>query len=283
MDDICISGVHFVVPTWKELHTNFQNLPRQEKVVKGAFVPKLDALMFFDYKQIEPRLLAYYLHELGFPRFAEFIRSGADPYTAIGMGYFGKSELTDAERQLAKQTLLSLMYGGGLPAIKRYFSDLDWAGAKKVVNQFYRAWPEVRVLAQKIEQRVDERGYITTLFGRHLHPDPKLGRDNALRKMLNALIQGCAADLMRYSLVKTDEELERMRAEAHLVCVIHDELVIDAPLDEVEELVHKVPTWMDYGPVSQVVPVLADVEWSTTTWAAKQPYEEASLVRDRSH
>lgn len=246
---------------------NFQNIPRQDKVIKRAFQPKLDAMVFFDYKQIEPRLMAYYLHEIGFPRLAEWIQTGVDPYTAIARGYFGKEELTDAERQKGKQTFLSLSYGGGLPAIRRYFVDLDWQGARRVKDDFYRAWPEMALLQQMLLDRVKERGYITTLFGRHLHPESE-------HKVINTLIQGCAADLMRQALVKTHYGLIEKGLEAHLVSNVHDELFLDSPLDELPTLHKLVPQWMDYEPVSKVVPILADMEWTTTNWAEKSPYEE---------
>lgn len=251
---------------------NFQNIPRSDKVIKYAFQPKQDALVYFDYKQIEPRLMAFYLHSIGFPRLSEWIQSGVDPYTAIGRGYFGKDELTDQERQKGKQTFLSLSYGGGLPAIRRYFVDLDWNGAKRVKDDFYRAWPEMALLQQmlldKVKERttLDEPGYITTLFGRHLHPESD-------HKVINTLIQGCAADLMRHALVVTHEGLIREGLSAHLVNNVHDEIQLDSPWSEVPVLAEKVPQWMDYPPVSKVVPILADMEVTKTNWAEKAVYK----------
>lgn len=251
---------------------NFQNIPRSDKVVKRAFVPKQGALVYFDYKQIEPRLMAYYLNAIGFPRLSEWIQSGIDPYTAIGRGYFGKDELTDAERQKGKQTFLSLSYGGGLPAIRRYFVDLDWEGAKQVKDSFYRAWPEMQLLhnmlLSTIKQRTtpNEPGYITTLFGRHLHPESD-------HKAINTLIQGCAADLMRSALVTAHYGLKESGLKAHLVNNVHDELQLDAPVDELPVLAELMPKWMDYPPVSKVVPIEADMEYTTTNWAEKVPYE----------
>lgn len=216
--------------------------------------------------------MAYYLNSIGFPRLSEWIQSGIDPYTAIGRGYFGKEVLTDAERQKGKQTFLSLSYGGGLPAIRRYFVELDWAGAKQVKDDFYRAWPEMQLLHNMLlskvaeRKRPDEPGYITTLFGRHLHPESD-------HKAINTLIQGCAADLMRHSLVQAHDGLKREGLKAHLVNNVHDELQLDAPVDELPVLAELVPQWMDYEPVSRVVPIEADMEYTTTNWAEKMPYE----------
>lgn len=119
-----------------------------------------------------------------------------------------------------------------------------------------------------IESRLANRGYIHTLYGRHLHPESP-------HKAINALIQGCAADIMRHALIRVHAGLEPYKA--HMVSVIHDEIIIDAPMDEVPELTQLVPTWMDCARVSETVPIYVDVEWSTTNWAEKSAYEEANV------
>jgi DNA polymerase-1 len=247
--------------------------------------------MFFDYKQIEPRLLAYYLHTIGDRQLAETLRSGVDTYTAIVRGIYGKEELTDEERQTGKVLFLSLMYGGGIGTVMRQFG-VDGAAAKRMVEQFHRAWPGVRLLQATIEKRLASRGYIHTLYGRHLHPESP-------HKAINALIQGCAADIIRHALIRVHKELQNPEAvyagtatqylegeaegihktiwypyRGHMVSVVHDEIIMDVPKYEVPILAEKVPQWMDCEQVSQVVPILVDVEWSTTTWADKQPYQE---------
>jgi DNA polymerase-1 len=222
--------------------------------------------MFFDYKQIEPRLLAYYLHTIGDRQLAETLRSGVDTYTAIVRGIYGKEELTDEERQTGKVLFLSLMYGGGIGTVMRQFG-VDGATAKRMVEQFHRAWPGVRLLQATIEKRLSDRHYIHTLYGRHLHPESH-------HKAINALIQGCAADIIRHALINVDKKLNEGDYRGHMVSVVHDEIIMDVPINEVPILAEKVPQWMDCEQVSQVVPILVDVEWSTTTWADKQPYQE---------
>jgi DNA polymerase I len=249
---------------------NFQNIPRSDKVVKAAFVPKLDAFLFFDYKQIEPRLLAFYLHSIGDTKLADTLNQGVDTYTAIVRGIYNKEDLTDEERQTGKILFLSLMYGGGIGTVMRQFG-VSSGEAKRMVDSFHRAWPGVRLLQNHIERRIDERGYITTLYGRHLHPESP-------HKAINALIQGCAADIMRHALIRVGTELsDDPDVQAHMVSVIHDEIIIDAPREEVPWLVEDIPVWMDCEQVSKVVPIYVDVEVSTTTWADKIPYEKESF------
>ena len=248
---------------------NFQNVPRSDKVVKRAFVPKLDAFCFFDYKQIEPRLLAYYMYHNGDTLLRDRLVSGADTYTAIVEQYYGRTDITEEERQTGKVLFLSLMYGGGLPTMFRQFPDMPRGWHRQTLNQFHDAWPGIRKLQHMIDVVMEERGYIKTLWGRHL-------RTAESHKRLNALIQGGAADLMKYALQETATGLVGWKS--HIVNVVHDEIIIDAALDEVPALMENVPKWMDYTPISQDVPILVDREWSTDSWADKESYMEVSVV-----
>lgn len=247
---------------------NIQNIPRKDKLVKRAFMPKLDALLCFDYKQIEPRLLAYFLAvTLGDTTLAERISAGEDPYTVIVEGFYGRSDLTDEERQTGKRLFLSLMYGGGAPTIINQFG-VDYATAKGMSNQFHRAWPGVAMLQERINETVRKRGYLLTLAGRHLVPESE-------HKSINTLIQGSAAEIMREALVKVHRYTESNLMASHVVLSIHDEIDLDAARDEIPLLVETVPSLMtDYPAINEIVPIETDCEVCWTTWADKQPYEQ---------
>jgi DNA polymerase I len=236
-------------------------------VVKRAFMPKLDALLCFDYKQIEPRLLAYFLAKtLGDTTLAERIMAGEDPYTVIVEGFYGRSDLTDEERQTGKRLFLSLMYGGGESTVIAQFG-IDWPTAKSMTTQFHRAWPGVRMLQDAIMQTVNTRGYLLTLAGRHLRPESD-------HKAINTLIQGSAAEIMRESLVKVHRYLESNLMASHIVLSIHDEIDLDAARAEIPHLVEVVPPMMtDYPEINAVVPIETDTEICWTNWGDKMPYE----------
>lgn len=244
---------------------NIQNIPRSDKVVKRAFVPKLDAFLFFDYEQIELRLLAYYMASLGEPSMAQAIIDGKDLHTESAMAALRKELLTDEERQVGKTLNFSMVYGGGRPTLMRQLG-VTFHDATGLLRNFHARWPGISLVQTAIEARLKERGYITTLWGRHLHPESE-------HKALNALVQGCAADLMRSALVKVHEHLDSNLMASHLVLTIHDELVLDAAEAEIPGLVEVVPTLMDYAPVSELVPIGADCEISRTTWAEKETYD----------
>ena len=268
---------------------NFQNIPRKDKVIKKAIRPKLDALVYFDYEQIEYRLLAYYLYEqLGERRMVEAFRAGLDPHTetaklildAVGIEY--DSPMSDYHRQVGKTGNFSIVYAGGKPTIIRQLSregwDVDDALAARILGAIKETMPEVAALYDEVNATLDQRGYIKTLWGRHLRPDPtimeKKGKRSAYRKMVNALIQGCAADLMRNGLREIHTGLHTEGLRSHLVNVVHDEVAIDAPGDELESLSVLVPVWMGAPVVEEILPVTTSMEVSYTTWADKEPYKE---------
>lgn len=244
---------------------NLQTIPRKDKVIKRAFVPKLDALLYFDYDQIELRLLAFYMASLGDTSMADAIKAGKDLHSESTIGALGLDrQPTDDERQVGKTLNFSLVYGGGTPTIMRQL-EVDFPAARRMLDRFHRRWPGIQVVQAAIDSRIAENGFITTLFGRELHPESQ-------HKRLNALVQGCAADLMRNALVTVDDKLREWRFESHLVNVVHDEIQLDCLNSEVEWLVENVPALMDYEEVSSVVPIGVACEISRTTWADKEEY-----------
>ena len=248
-------------------------------MVKKAFVPKLGAFSYFDYKQIEPRLLAYFLAKVGDTQLADRLQEGLDPYTAIVAHLYSKApeDLTDNERQTGKILFLSLMYGGGGRTVMNQF-DVSYPEAKRMIKQFHAAWPGVRRLQDLCAGQAERKGYIKTPWGRHLHPE-EFGE----HKLLNKLIQGSAADLMKAALLETDGWLTLNDAiESHMVSVVHDEIQFDGPLDEAAILHDEVPHLMcaadpTTAEIGEVIPILVDHDVSTTNWAEKQPYEEVCL------
>jgi DNA polymerase I len=250
---------------------NVQNIPRSDKVVKKAFYPKQDALLFFDYKQIEPRLLGYYMAvACGDTRLVDGIKAGVDPYTTIVRGLYGRDDITEDERDHGKKLFLSLQYGGGVKTVITQWR-VEFPVAKRMVDEFHAAWPSIRMLNDQINRTVQERGFIRSITGRHLRPESE-------HKAVNSLCQGSAAELMRRALVLVDEFCSSQLLASHLVLTIHDELVLDATKTEIPYLVEHIPTLMDFPLVSEVVPITTDVEISFGSWADKQDYQEVLLA-----
>lgn len=245
---------------------NIQNIPRADKTIKRAFVPKLDAFLFADYSKIEPCLAAYFMAQCGDPTLRDKIATGEDVYTAIAQAYYGKQKISEEERQLGKVVFLSLLYGAGRPSIMKTLG-VDWDEAGKIIRRFHRAWPGIGVVQDRLLGVYERRGYIKTIAGRRLHPESE-------HKALNALIQGSAAEIMKRAAVRTHAWLREKKMTSHIVALIHDELMFDALRAELSALAAELPRLMDEPTISAVVPITIDIEVGLTSWADKVPYEE---------
>lgn len=258
---------------------NIQTLPRKDTIIKQAFVPKLDAFIFADYSAIEYRLYAYYMAVvMEDETAADIFRGGGDIhaeqakriYEALGWEY--SEPLEDSVRQVGKTSNFAALYSGGIPTIERQLG-CDKATARRISDAFHDdnprlgrwVWrgrgfvdPDPDTLNGQLVSRLAERGYITTLWGRHLHPEED-------RKALNALIQGGAADLMKQSMVKIHQELKDM--QSHMVVSIHDEIGFDCVDEEVAYLLDNIPIWMDDPMLSEVLPIDVDIKLSRESWA----------------
>jgi DNA polymerase I len=246
---------------------NVQNIPRSQKDVKRAFQPKLDAFVFFDYKAIEVRLLAYYLAAAIQDRsLAQEINAGLDPHAETAKGLYQQDKIDDEQRQVGKTLNFSIIYGGGTPTIMRQLG-IDYKEAKRLLAAYHATRPGIKQLNEQISQTLDQRGYISNLYGRRLHIDEH-------HKALNALIQGSAADLMRDSVVKVSKFLDNHMA-SHIVNIVHDEIIIDADKNEISHLVTHIPLMMGNKTVERYVSIDTDCEISYTNWAEKEEYHGA--------
>lgn len=252
-------------------------------VVRRAFVPKRGAFSAFDYQQIEPRLFGYYVSKgLGDTTVADWFREGRDFYKEIAGRVYAKAadEVTDAERQQGKVWFLMTLYSAGPRKISEA-TGMPYAEAKAFYLQFHERFPQIKALSNPpppnwradyvpgmIERTLKRRSYLKTPWGRHLHPE-QWGE----HKMLNKLIQGSAADLMKLAIIRVNQALLD-EAESRLVLTVHDELVIDGPESEIDLLHEHVPRLMTSVPeITEVVPLGVDHEVSLTNLAEKISYE----------
>jgi DNA polymerase-1 len=251
---------------------NWQNIPRDDSTVKRAVVPKRGAFSFFDYASIEPRLAAYFASKLGHDEFAARIRDGYDPYTAVAQLVTGQMEVSKEERTKWKIMFLSLMYGGGMKTIQLQFGGTA-KDAKTMIRTFHANFPFVEILQDDVKRVAAKRGYLRGIDGRHLHPE-EFGE----HKLLNKLIQGSAAGIMKKALLNVHTHAREAAWCTRMVSVVHDEIILDGPLGELPVLNKLVPVFMRRGfeQVHEIVPIDVDHEVALTSWADKIPYEEWS-------
>lgn len=254
---------------------NYQNIPRDDKVVKAAFVPRPgNVFHLFDYKQIEPRLLAYFASRAGDDSLAQRIREGIDPYTSILLPIYGE-DITESQRQEGKVLFLSLMYGGGVRTVKAQFG-LNEKDARALIKRFHTSLPIVRQLQDGVVRTANRRGYIKTPWGRPLHME-----DFGEHKLLNKLVQGSAAHLMKRAMIRVDAFLAD-HPGCLALSVVHDEIQMEAPHD-LGALLHEwIPTLMTTesagSEICDIIPIQVDHEVAVTSLADKRAYEEYAAI-----
>lgn len=242
---------------------NIQTIPREDKIVKKAFMPKLDNFLFLDYSNIELRILAYYMVKaVKDASMALVFIEGQDLHIETAKALFEVEQPTDRQRQMAKTFNFSIVYGGGRPTIMRQLN-IDEEAATVYLNNYHAQWPGIKKLQRLVMETVEHKKFIRTAYGRRLHPEKPY-------KALNALIQGTAADLMRSSLTQIDAFLSDNRYESHLVATVHDSAILDCMADEVPYLTVVLPALMSDPMIDNVVPIEISVSTSSTNWAEEE-------------
>lgn len=266
---------------------NIQTIPRKDKDVKRAFFPKLDYLLLADYSQIEYRLFAWYMAmQVDDWRGVEAYHKGVDfheaqakrIHEAMGWEYTGE----DAQRQVGKTSNFAAVYSGGIPTIQRQLG-CDKTTARRIADAFHAdnpglgrwKWegrgftdPDPLSLNGQLVSTHTERGFVRTLWGRHLHAES--GEE---RKLLNKLIQGGAADLMKKAMVDVATRLADEGMQSHMVNSVHDEIALDTTEDE---LTHAAAilrdTMCDEPQLTEVIPITVDMKLTATSWAEAEDY-----------
>ncbi len=246
---------------------NLQNIPvRSEsgRTIRRAFIAGAgNEFLVADYSQIELRVLA---HMSGDPFLIEAFRSGLDIHTATAARVWGVAtdEVSAEQRRRAKMINFGLLYG------MEAFGLADRLGisrdeAREHIDAYFSQFQDVKEYMSSVVTAARNQGYTTTLFGRRRYL-PELKSDNfRIRQMgermaLNAPVQGTAADIIKAAMIELDSELRREKLGATLLLQIHDELILEVPLEE-KEIAEKLVTETMEGVAGLDVPLVVDVAW----------------------
>ncbi|MBR2391196.1 MAG: DNA polymerase I [Clostridia bacterium] len=223
---------------------NLQNIPirsEESKEIRSMFVAssKDHVLIDADYSQIELRLLAHLSHD---PMFVDAFNNGLDIHAKTAANVFGvpESEVTKDMRRMAKVVNFGVIYG-----ISEYglADDLKISprDARVYIKNYYDNHTAVRKFMDNAIATAKETGKASTLFGRtrkmfDINASNFMVRSRAERASQNMPLQGTAADIIKIAMVNTFNALKNSGLKAKLIMQVHDELIIDCPVDEVDEV-----------------------------------------------
>jgi DNA polymerase-1 len=252
---------------------NMQNIPvrsEEGRTIRRAFVADPGSrFIVADYSQIELRILAHLSRD---PGLVEAFMSGADIHTATAARVFGIEEPSHDLRRKAKMINFGLLYGMEAYGLAQRL-EIPTDEARQHMEAYFAQFPDVKAFMEGIVEEARRTGYTTTILGRRRYL-PELAspvfriRQMGERMALNAPIQGSAADIIKRAMIDLDKELEQRGLRAAMLLQVHDELVLEAPDDEVDEVVTLTRSIMEQ--VSDLlVPLVVDVGTGTTLGDAK--------------
>lgn len=244
---------------------NLQNIPVRTEVgrdIRRGFVPRAGwKFLAADYSQIELRLLA---HLSGDPAFVAAFRSGGDIHRQTAATIFGVavSDVTAEMRARAKTINFATIYGQGPFSLSRQLK-ISVDEAKAFIATYFDRFAGVRRFLDQSVEQARERGYTETLFGRRRYIPELRDRNFNVRAFgeriaQNSPIQGSAADLIKRAMLRVADELKRRAMQSCMLLQVHDELLFEAPLRELDSLAELVIDAMCHA-ASLSVPLEVDV------------------------
>ena len=222
---------------------NLQNIPvRMElgRLIRKVFVPE-EGYVFLDadYSQIELRVLA---HMSGDEMLIRAYREAQDIHrlTASQVFHVPFDEVTDLQRRNAKAVNFGIVYG-----ISSFGLSQDLSITKKeaadYINKYFETYPKIKGFLDGQIEMAKEKGYVVTMFGRR-RPVPELKSSNFMQRAfgervaMNSPIQGTAADIIKIAMNRVYKRLTEEGLKSRLVLQVHDELLIETKVEEIEEV-----------------------------------------------
>ncbi|NEP15089.1 MAG: DNA polymerase I [Symploca sp. SIO2C1] len=269
---------------------NLQNIPIRtafSRQIRKAFMPESGWLLVAaDYSQIELRILAHLSKE---PVLVEAYQTKGDVHTLTAQMLFEKEEVTPEERRLGKVINFGVIYGMGAQRFARE-AKMPASQGKIFIDRFNERYPQIFAYLEQMKQEAIAQGYVETILGRrryfnfaserlrrlqgkqleeiNLEQIKGIGAYDAglLRAAANSPIQGSSADIIKVAMVRMHEVLRNY--QARLLLQVHDELVLEVPPQEWEELQLKIRETMESA-VELTVPLVVDVHAGLNWMEAK--------------
>lgn len=241
--------------------------------IRKAFLPREGwVLISADWSQIELRVLAHFTSD---PGFVEAFREGVDVHRQTASQIFDvpPEQVTAEQRNVGKTVNFATIYGQGATALAQQLG-IARNEAKAYIDRYFERYAKVREWLDRTIAEAHERGYVTTLLGRRRYI-PELSSNNFTdrsygeRVAANTPIQGSAADLCKLAMLQIAALLDERGMRTKMLLQIHDELLFEAPPEELEEAVALIRDRMEHAyPLD--VPLVVDIGWGASWAEAKE-------------
>ena len=257
---------------------NLQNIPvrlPEGRLIRKAFVPSHEGWQIFssDYSQVELRVLA---HITGDKNLQEDFKNGEDIHASTARRIFHLAPDAEIDRNMrrrAKAVNFGIVYGISDYGLAQRIH-VSRAEAHEFIQNYFHEFPGVKKYINDTIAFAKENGYVETITHRRrylpdIHAKSFSKRSFAERTAMNTPIQGSAADIIKIAMIRMQDELEKRHLKAKMLLQIHDELVFEAPKEEIPVLSELVPKVMDSA-VKLDVPLKVDSKYGDTWYDLKK-------------
>jgi DNA polymerase-1 len=246
---------------------NLQNIPirtDEGKRIRAAFITEPGwKMLSADYSQIELRILAHLSRDT---TLIDAFVHDQDIHTRTAAEIWGvkPEDVTAQMRREAKVINFGIVYGMSAFGLSQQL-DIEPRLAQAYIDDYFRKYKGVQDYIDQVITSAQERGYVATLFSRRRYvPEIKSGnvtaRKFAERTAINAPIQGTAADLIKVAMIRINDRMRREQFTGRMILQVHDELIFEAPEQEIETLRALVKNEME-GVLEMSVPLKVDISW----------------------
>ena len=223
---------------------NLQNIPTKDddgKNIRKMFIPHDPKNVFIsaDYSQIELRLLAHYSND---EELIKAFNDGMDIHTLTASKIFNipLEEVTEQERRKAKTINFGIIYGMSSFGLSKSLG-ISTKEAKQYIDEYFNHYKGAKIYMDESIKKAKSMGYVTTLLGRkrkisEINSSNQILSKFGERAAMNAPLQGTGSDIIKMAMIEIDNELKEKKLKSKLILQIHDELIIEAPVNETEEI-----------------------------------------------
>lgn len=253
---------------------NMQNIPVRTPIgreLRKFFAAESGVLVDADYSQIELRVLA---HVAGDKAMQEDFLEGRDIHASTAARVFRMPQdmVTGEMRSRAKAVNFGIVYGIGAFSLSKDIG-VSRAEADEYIKEYLKNYSGVDAYMKRVAEEAKEKGYVETMFGRRRYlPELKSTNFNMRsfgeRVARNMPIQGAAADIIKIAMIRVSDRLEREKLRARLILQVHDELIVECPEEETEQVKKLLTEEMEQA-VSLAVPMQAEANAGRTWYDAK--------------